>query len=155
MRHRDCTASLNMDLGLLNTAEDVSDETRFENGSWVFLWASCFEGTCTAPLIVSSWVLNVHFLWGLGHVDQFKLLVHLVKQVAQEVTSILLLVIRVVSHQKGFENALRVDNLVSKDAGFVDLHLFVEELTNMDHFAQETVFIGHGFDIRISCDCLK
>ena len=63
---------------------------------------------------------------------------HLVQQIAQEITRILLLVVGVVVKKEWLENGFRVDDPAREMTFRVELILLVEVLADVDHFTEET-----------------
>ena len=62
---------------------------------------------------------------------------HLVQQIAQEITRILLLVVGVVVKKEGLENGFRVDDPAREVTLGVELILLVEVLADVDHLTEE------------------
>lgn len=151
----DRTTALNVDLGLLDAAEDISDETRFEDALRIFLDARRFKWASMSPFLLSLNVGDVSFLVFLGNVDGFQFFMHLVEQVTQKVTSILLLHIRIVHHQEWLEDVLRVDGIVGVNRISVDLAGFIKEFTNMNHLTKQSIPVKNCLNIWILRDGLQ
>lgn len=79
----------------------------------------------------------------------------LVQQVAQEVTRILLLVLRVVVEQERLKDALGIDHSTCEDTRSVELPTFVKVFAHVDHLAQKTVLVGLQLDLLIRRNRLK
>ena len=135
----DRTTALDVDLGLLDAAEDVSDETRFEDALRIFLDTRRFEWASMTPLLLSLNVCDVSFLVFLRNVDGFQFFVHLIEQVTQKVTSVLLLHVWIVHHQEWLEDVLRVDDIIGVNRISVNLAGLIKEFTNMNHFTKQSI----------------
>ena len=91
----------------------------------------------------------------LLHIHSLEFFVHLIEQEAEEVASILLLVVRIVNLQEGLEDFLRVDHALTEQALRVKLVCLIEVFADVDELAQQAVCIETGFDVWICCDSLQ
>ena len=95
-----------MNLALLYTAEDVTDEAGFENLFSVFLLRCLPTPTHVVPIVLRLDISNCSILIVLGYVDVLEFFMHLVEQIAEEIASILLLIVRVIVEEEGFKDVL-------------------------------------------------
>lgn len=91
------------------------------------------------PLLLSLNVCDVSFLVFLRNVDGFQFFVHLIEQVTQKVTSVLLLHVWIVHHQEWLEDVLRVDDIIGVNRISVNLAGLIKEFTNMNHFTKQSI----------------
>ena len=144
-----------MDFSLLDATIDVPYQAWFEQYFHVLLCFLCFKCTDTAPIVLSSNVGVHDLLVDLWHVYETQLFVHLVKHVTKKVTCILLLVIGVVIPQERLKDEFRVHCSLGEGTFWINLILFVEIFTDMNHFSQQAILIEFPFKILVLCNCLE
>ena len=144
-----------MDFSLLDASVDVPNQTWLKQHFHVLLCFLRLEGTDAAPIVICLDVSLHDFLIHLWNVNQTQLLVHLIEHVAEEVTSVLLLIIGVVIPQEWLKNELRVHSSLGKCTFRVDLILFVKIFTDMDHFSQKAISIKFILKILVLRDRLE
>ena len=89
-------ASSYMNLTLLYTTENIADETRLKDAFSVFLLMRLAAPTHITPIILCLNISNSSFLVELSHINILELFMHLIKQIAQEIASVLLFIVRVI-----------------------------------------------------------
>lgn len=80
---------------------------------------------------------------------------HLVEKEAKEVASVLLLIVWVVDKQERFENALRVDNSLTKEPLGVELVSLVKVFAHVDKLSQKAVLFEGLLNFLVRSDSLK
>ena len=85
-----------MDLTLLNTTKYITDKARFKDAFSVFLLMCLAAPTDIIPIILCLNISNSCFLVELSHINILELFMHLIKQITQEIASVLLLIVRVI-----------------------------------------------------------
>ena len=81
---------------MLYTTEYITDEARLKDAFSVFLLMRLPAPTHIVPIILCLNISNSSFLVELSHIDILKLFMHLIKQITQEIASILLFIVRVI-----------------------------------------------------------
>ena len=125
-----------MNLALLYTAENVTDQAGFENLFSVFLLRCLSAPTHAVPIVLRLDISNCSLLVVLGYIDVLEFFVHLVEQIAKEIASILLLIVRVIVEEEGFEDVFRVDDSIGERITWVYLITLVKVLADVYKFAK-------------------
>ena len=101
------------------------------------------------PLILGANVGHSNFLVDLGDVDLLQLLVHIVKEIGEEVTGVLLLSLGVVHLEEGLEDAFGVNHSLSEKSGRVELVTVIEVFADMNKLLQQSIRVQAILDLRV------
>ena len=107
------------------------------------------------PLVLGADVLLSYLFVDLRDVDSLELFVHLVKEEAEEVTCVLLLVVRVVDKQERLEDAFRVHNPRAEEPLGVKLVRLIKVFADVNELSQQAIFIKALLDVLVRSDRLQ
>ena len=107
------------------------------------------------PLVLGADVLLSYLFVDLRDVDSLELFVHLVKEEAEEVTCVLLLVVRVVDKQERLEDTFRVHNPRAEEPLGVKLVRLIKVFADVNELSQQAIFIKALLDVLVRSDRLQ